>query len=43
MSRDEIRDCFGDGWRVDSITAARIESAAGPHGVLAWLAAITRT
>jgi cyclopropane fatty-acyl-phospholipid synthase-like methyltransferase len=43
VTQDEIRASFSDGWRVDSIDAARIETTMGPDGVLAWRASIGRT
>lgn len=42
VTQGEIRSCFASGWRVDSIKAATIDTTIYP-GVLAWLAAITRT
>jgi cyclopropane fatty-acyl-phospholipid synthase-like methyltransferase len=41
VTQAEIRASFADGWRVDSIEAATIETTAG-SGVLAWLASLTR-
>jgi SAM-dependent methyltransferase len=43
VSREEIRTSFRDGWRIDSIKAATIETTMGPVGVPAWHATITRT
>jgi cyclopropane fatty-acyl-phospholipid synthase-like methyltransferase len=43
MTRDEILTAFREGWRVDSIQAATIETLSEAHGVRAWLAMITRT
>ena len=42
VTQDEIRASFGDGWRVDSIEATRMEVRIAPEGALAWLAAVTR-
>jgi cyclopropane fatty-acyl-phospholipid synthase-like methyltransferase len=42
VTQDEIRASFGDGWRVDSIEAARMEVRVAAEGALAWLAAVTR-
>jgi cyclopropane fatty-acyl-phospholipid synthase-like methyltransferase len=42
VTRAEIRASFKQGWIVDSIEPAIIEITIGP-GVLAWLAACTRT
>jgi cyclopropane fatty-acyl-phospholipid synthase-like methyltransferase len=42
VSRDEIRSCFVDGWRVDSVEPVRLDVNIDPNGRLAWLAAITR-
>ena len=43
VSQDEIRASFAEGWRVDQIEPARLETRIGPEGILAWLARITRT
>ncbi len=43
VTRDEIRSSFDEGWRVDSIEPAKIDVTISPAGILAWLAAITRT
>ncbi|MDQ6921437.1 MAG: class I SAM-dependent methyltransferase [Candidatus Dormibacteraeota bacterium] len=43
VSQDEIRAAFADGWRVDAIDPATIDSTAEPDGITAWLAALTRT
>jgi SAM-dependent methyltransferase len=43
VSQDEIRASFGDGWRVDSIDPARIDSTLGGERPLAWRATIVRT
>jgi cyclopropane fatty-acyl-phospholipid synthase-like methyltransferase len=41
ITQAEIRASFADGWRVDSIEAARLETNLGA-GVQGWLASITR-
>jgi cyclopropane fatty-acyl-phospholipid synthase-like methyltransferase len=43
VTQDEIRASFDHGWQVDSIEAAKMDITISPNGVLAWLAAITRT
>lgn len=43
VTREEIRAGFADGWRVDSIEAAKMAVTIDPEGVFAWLAAVTRT
>jgi SAM-dependent methyltransferase len=43
ITQDEIRAAFADGWRVDSIEPALIDSAVQRGAARAWLAAITRT
>ncbi len=43
VTRDEIRASFSDGWKVDSIDAAKMDVTFSPEGVFAWLATITRT
>jgi cyclopropane fatty-acyl-phospholipid synthase-like methyltransferase len=43
VRREEIRASFADGWRVESIEPATIDTNRGPAAVLAWLASITRT
>jgi hypothetical protein len=43
VSRDEIVAAFRDGWRVDSIEPATIDTLTDPNGIRAWLAALTRT
>jgi cyclopropane fatty-acyl-phospholipid synthase-like methyltransferase len=43
VTQGEIRASFADGWRVDSIELAEIETTMGSDGVRAWLACITRT
>jgi len=40
---DEIRDSFRDGWRVEEIEPARIETTIDPGSVHAWRASILRT
>jgi SAM-dependent methyltransferase len=42
VTQDEIRASFEQGWRVDSIEAAKLEVTMGPEGILGWLARITR-
>ena len=42
VTQDEIRAAFRDGWRVDSIRAARFETNREIGAARAWLAAITR-
>lgn len=43
VSQQEITESFNDGWRIDSIDAARIDINISPDEALAWFAAITRT
>jgi hypothetical protein len=43
VSQPEIRASFAEGWRVDSIQEARIDSTFHPDGVIAWQVAATRT
>ena len=43
ITQDELRAAFADGWRVDSIEPAMIDSAVQRGAAHAWLAAITRT
>lgn len=43
LTEDEIRTCFADGWRIDSIEPSTIEVTLDPNGIRAWLAAMTRT
>jgi len=43
LSQAEIRASFADGWLIESIEPATIESTVSPVGVLAWLATIART
>ena len=42
VRRDELRHCFADGWRIDSVEDAVIEITLRPEGARAWLAAFTR-
>jgi cyclopropane fatty-acyl-phospholipid synthase-like methyltransferase len=42
VTQDEIRDSFGDGWRVETIDPAEIEITLEPWTVHAWLASILR-
>jgi len=42
VREDELRHCFTDGWRVDSIEDAVLEITLGPEGARAWLLALTR-
>lgn len=42
LSRSDVQAAFREGWRVDSIEESTIEILPDPHGVRAWLAAITR-
>jgi SAM-dependent methyltransferase len=39
---DELRACFSDGWRTDSIEDATLEITLDPAGARAWLASFTR-
>jgi SAM-dependent methyltransferase len=41
VAEGEIRDSFRDGWRVDSVEPASIETVAGP-AIPAWRTSITR-
>jgi SAM-dependent methyltransferase len=43
ISQDEIRSTFTDGWRVDSIEPATMDTLVRPGGARCWLASITRT
>jgi len=43
MSRQEIEAAFTDGWRIDSLERATIDTNAHPDGVRAWLLAATAT
>ena len=42
ISQDEIRSSFSEGWRVDGIEPARLDTRMGFEGILGWLARITR-
>jgi hypothetical protein len=42
IRQDEIREAFRDGWRVDAIEPAIMETNVEDHDVQAWLATITR-
>ena len=42
ITQGEIHNSFDDGWRVDSIEPARLETTRTPGGLLGWLAMITR-
>jgi SAM-dependent methyltransferase len=42
VSQDEIRAAFADGWRIDSIEPAAIETTLEDRDASAWLSAITR-
>ena len=42
VSQDELRESFADGWRVDAIEDAELETTLGPEGARAWLATFTR-
>ncbi len=42
VSREEIRDSFRTGWRLDWIEPARMITTMRPEGAAAWLTAITR-
>lgn len=42
VTQDEIRAAFADGWRVDSIEPAVLETNVEGRDVQAWLASITR-
>jgi SAM-dependent methyltransferase len=42
VRREEIAASFDDGWRIDSIERARLETAYESDGVPAWFASITR-
>jgi cyclopropane fatty-acyl-phospholipid synthase-like methyltransferase len=43
IRQDEIRASFGDGWRVEDIAPATIETTIEPGSVHAWLASILRS
>ncbi|MEU7838293.1 MULTISPECIES: class I SAM-dependent methyltransferase [unclassified Nonomuraea] len=42
VTREEIAAAFSDGWKIDSIDAATIDSNLGPEGLAAWLVALIR-
>jgi SAM-dependent methyltransferase len=42
VTQAEIRASFAEGWRVDSIEAARLQVTFDPAGVAAWLTSLTR-
>ncbi len=42
VTQDAIRASFSDGWRVDSIEAAKLDINIDPNGALAWRASISR-
>ncbi len=42
VRRDELRQSFADGWRVDSIEETVLEITISPEGAQAWLASFTR-
>lgn len=42
LSQAEIVAAFSNGWRIDSIETASIESTINPQGIRAWLVAATR-
>jgi cyclopropane fatty-acyl-phospholipid synthase-like methyltransferase len=43
VQQDEIRAVFSDGWRVEDIAPAEIETTLEPGSARAWLASIERT
>lgn len=43
VTQAEIRQSFGQGWKIDSIEPAKLETNLGPSEIIAWLARITRT
>ncbi|MCL5960690.1 MAG: class I SAM-dependent methyltransferase [Chloroflexi bacterium] len=43
VKQDEIRATFTDGWKVNYVRAAQLESNLHPRGIRAWLASITRS
>jgi SAM-dependent methyltransferase len=43
ITQDEIRASFNEGWQVDSIEPAKLDTNMGPDGILGWLVRITRT
>lgn len=42
VSREEIRQTFADGWRINSIQESRYVTTDLPEGAIAWLSDITR-
>jgi cyclopropane fatty-acyl-phospholipid synthase-like methyltransferase len=42
VTQDEITTAFANGWQVDSIEPATLDSPVGPDAIEAWLAALTR-
>ena len=42
VSQAEIRAAFADGWRIDSIEPAAIETTLEDRDASAWLSAISR-
>ena len=42
VSRQELRDAFGEGWRIDSIDEAELQIDFDPPRASAWLSRITR-
>ena len=42
VRQDELRHCFADGWRIDSIEDAVLEITLSPEGARSWFAALTR-
>ena len=43
VTRGEIESSFAEGWRIDSLEPATIDTITDPHGVQGWLVALTRT
>jgi len=43
IRQEEIRNCFADGWTVESIEPTKIEITIDPVGAEGWLASIVRT
>lgn len=42
IRQEEIRACFADGWRVESIEVATLETNIDPDGANAWFSVISR-
>lgn len=42
VSKEEIRESFAEGWRIDYIKPATFESSFHEHGGLAWLSSLTK-